>query len=1052
MLAIATSIALMIASASLTDAGDFVNFESGHVRPLAFVASADLLLAVNTPDNRLAVFEASGAGLARAAEVPVGLEPVAVAARILAGGIVEAWVVNHLSDSISVVEIDPGNPSTARVTRTVLIGDEPRDILFAGSGGDRVFVTTAHRGQNRPGDAQLLVPGTPRADVWVFDADDPGGGLSVAPLAIVEGFGDTPRALAASQDGSTVYAAVFRSGSGTTTLNERTVSMHGGLPPPPAGATAGAPLTGLIVEHDSVTGEWTDELGRDWSTYVPFGLPDYDVFVIDADAAVPAVVQNIARVGTTILKLAVRPLDGKLYVANTQARNAVRFEPVLRGHLAENRITVVDGATLTSAHLNSHVDYGVVPGPPAEVEQSLAIPIDMVFSPDGTRLYVAAFGSGKIAVLDPDQLEVGSAFPREDLDVGGGPSGLALDVARDRLYVMNRFDDRIAIVADASQPSRAVSDTVALGFDPSPAEVNDGRRFLYDARATSAHGDESCASCHLFGDMDDLAWDLGDPFGAVLTINNPTIDLGSIPGPGPVTYHPMKGPMLTQSLRGLRDAGPMHWRGDRSGATDGGSSDDAAASFTTFKVAFPGLLGRATELDPADMAAFTAFVLTLRYPPNPIRPLDGPSALQTFGEDTFLHSPSDGGAPCVSCHALPLGTPGLVGVGFPFFQAIKVPHLRNAYQKVGRFGLVADNDHDSTPYIVGDQIRGFGLEFNGSLASVFDFHGPQFGLTPAERNAVTDFVLAFDTGLDAAVGQQVTATPASFAAPDVIDRISLLTSRAEAGACDLVVKGSAASGQRGWVYGGAGTFRSDRQAEGLLDGTALRLQASTPGEERTFTCAPPGSGARIGIDRDADGIGDSDETDGGSDPADPASVPATLERALIRTTSLSLKDRGEPHPLPKARKIKFKSLTKTDSPGHRIVPPTGGGAGDPRIHGATLDVFNAAGSGEVVTVALPPSHWRAVGSATEPKGYRFDDKASPISRVSVLPDKLQIKGGGETWRYTLDEPSQSAIAVRLRLGTGLITCASAPASPGKDTVNKFTAEKHAPAPAACPTP
>ena len=33
-------------------------------------------------------------------------------------------------------------------------------------------------------------------------------------------------------------------------------------------------------------------------------------------------------------------------------------------------------------------------------------------------------------------------------------------------------------------------------------------------------------------------------------------------------FHPMKGPMTTQSLRGMANHGPMHWRGDRTGGND----------------------------------------------------------------------------------------------------------------------------------------------------------------------------------------------------------------------------------------------------------------------------------------------------------------------------------------------------------------------------------------------------------------------------------------------------------------------------------------------------
>ena len=47
--------------------------------------------------------------------------------------------------------------------------------------------------------------------------------------------------------------------------------------------------------------------------------------------------------------------------------------------------------------------------------------------------------------------------------------------------------------------------------NPEPASVVRGRRFLYDATLSSSHGDSVCASCHVFGDFDSLAWDLGNP-------------------------------------------------------------------------------------------------------------------------------------------------------------------------------------------------------------------------------------------------------------------------------------------------------------------------------------------------------------------------------------------------------------------------------------------------------------------------------------------------------------------------------------------------------------
>ena len=77
----------------------FVAFESGHVRPVALSPDGARLFAVNTPDNTLEIFDVVFGTLEHAASVPVGMEPVSVAARTNG----EVWVVNHLSDSVSIV-------------------------------------------------------------------------------------------------------------------------------------------------------------------------------------------------------------------------------------------------------------------------------------------------------------------------------------------------------------------------------------------------------------------------------------------------------------------------------------------------------------------------------------------------------------------------------------------------------------------------------------------------------------------------------------------------------------------------------------------------------------------------------------------------------------------------------------------------------------------------------------------------------------------------------------------------------------------------------------
>src|SRR5438874_6333792 len=79
-------------------------FESLQVRPLALSPDGQLLFATNTPDNRLEIFRVNRRGLEPLGSVEVGLEPVAVAAR----SDDEVWVVNHLSDSVSIVDVGNG--------------------------------------------------------------------------------------------------------------------------------------------------------------------------------------------------------------------------------------------------------------------------------------------------------------------------------------------------------------------------------------------------------------------------------------------------------------------------------------------------------------------------------------------------------------------------------------------------------------------------------------------------------------------------------------------------------------------------------------------------------------------------------------------------------------------------------------------------------------------------------------------------------------------------------------------------------------------------------
>jgi YVTN family beta-propeller protein len=1024
------------AARSASAVNSFVLFESGQVRPLALISDGmgnTRLYAVNTPDNRLEIYSVTGSGLSKIGSVEVGMEPVAVAARTFN----EVWVVNHLSDSVSIVDAT----ATPKVVRTLLVGDEPRDIVFAGAGGNRAFITTARRGQNVPVTTPplLTTEGVPRALVWVFDATNLGNTLEGDPLTIIELFGDTPRALAVN--GSTVYAAVFHSGNQTTAVSEGAVcndsnlnnntpagpctvfgvTMPGGLPNPERSAdNAPRPETGLIVKYNNSNGHWEDQLQptpRNWNNAVKFDLPDYDVFKIDANGNPPAQIgpdtSQYAHVGTILFNMVANPAHNKVYVSNGDAHNEVRFEgpggggSTVRGHLHEARITVLDGSSVLPRHLNKHINYSVVPSPMGTADLSLATPVGMAVSSSGATLYVAGFGSQKIGIYDTTKLEADTFQTTPMLDGvtyvplgAGGPTGVALDETNSRLYVLTRFDNAIRVV-NTTTKSEETGLKQSL-YNPEPASVTNGRRFLYDAAFTSSNGEASCSSCHIFGDFDSLAWDLGNPDDSVLNNPNPI----RVPGPNP-NFHPMKGPMTTQSLRGMANHGPMHWRGDRTAGNDpGGNALDEDGAFKKFNVAFNGLLGRSGPLTTTEMQAFTDFILQETYPPNPIRALDNQLVGdQIAGHNLYVGRVTDTVFNCNGCHVLNPAAGFFGSDGFTSFenepQMFKIPHLRNAYQKVGMFGmpqvqfLTGGNNGPQGP-----QVRGFGFLHDGSVDTLFRFHGATvFSINTTERQQLEEFVLAYDSNMAPIVGQQVTLTNNNNAVPEVTARIALFDARMDAISspeCDVIVKGYVGGQERGWYRLPSGQFRSDHQLapspDPLLSAAQLRALAAVSGQYLTYTAVPVGSGERMGVDRDEDGFYDRDELNLGSDPADPLSVPMIPTATPTNTSPPTFTPTPTPT-LPPAtpasgKKVLIKNALPDDESKNKIVflskdsgiaIPAPGSAADPRCNAspsgtikASLTVTSAT-SGESHTTGLPCQNWTLIGTITSPKGYKYSD-------------------------------------------------------------------------------
>ncbi len=484
---------------------------------------------------------------------------------------------------------------------------------------------------------------------------------------------------------------------------------------------------------------------------------------------------------------------------------------------------------------------------------------------------MAAFGTDRIARVDTNgnvraRIEMGSASGAAvDPRTKRGPRGLALNAPARRLYVLNRIANTLSVIDTMAE---TVLREISVGsFDPTPAFIREGRGFLYDAKL-SGNGTMACASCHVDAEMDMLAWDLGDPLGKMEPVTVTTSG-GAMYS---ATRHPMKGPMVTQTFRGLKGLDPLHWRGDR-------------ASFLAFNGAFATLLG-GTVMTNADMTAFRNFINSVVFQPNPNQKLDrtlpsefgggnpitGRTNFQSFVFDAAQAST------CVQCHNQNSVPQPPVGAGtqrqiiadarLSEPQHVKVPHLRNLYQKIG---------FTKTPGAA--SITGFGFSHDGRDATLFDlFAAPRFGVltndTPTAnliKSNMVALLLCFDTGTAPAVGYGRTLTRTTLLDADALNDWNLLEQQASQAFRDpfyrsgvvtnisLIANGTIDGQRRALLYQPAtDNYLTDRSDTGPFTRSELTARIAA-GDTLTLMGVPIVSGVRMSLDRDWNSVRDGDE-------------------------------------------------------------------------------------------------------------------------------------------------------------------------------------------------
>jgi len=470
-------------------------FVSPHTTPIA--VHEQLVFVVNTPGDTLDVIDTITRSIVT--RVNVGVDPVSVALRPDGK---EIWVANHVSDSVSVVDIDAGSATYMQVVATVqefdrvrkaTSFDEPMGIAFANN--KKAYVALSS-------DNQIAV-------------------IDVASRAVTKRLTITaqdPRAIAV-HDGK-LYVLPFESNNKT--------QLSGG---------AKEDIDGDLVTFDafahSIVSNSKLSLGHVLDIVKHPDMPDRDLYIFDTET--DALIETVDSLGTLLYGMTIDS-NGRVFVAQTDARNDVNGRAGTKNHgLAQmmnraflNRITRV---SLGDSEETPVTFFDLEPLPPAQppAGAALATPYAISVSADDSTLVVSAAGSDKLITMDAN---TGEVLGRVTVDAV--PRGVAL-VSDDKgrpanAWVLNAVENTVSLVGIANTAKPKVVATVVLE-DPTHPTVKRGRK-AFETAAASTTGTYACASCHPDGHTDQLLWVLATPI---------------------VTGGDQIQPRTTMPVRGLRD-------------------------------------------------------------------------------------------------------------------------------------------------------------------------------------------------------------------------------------------------------------------------------------------------------------------------------------------------------------------------------------------------------------------------------------------------------------------------------------------------------------------
>ena len=657
----------------------FVNFETPHVHPLdlapGFPALPEKLLAVNTAEGSLLIFSLSSGLPVQTGLVMVGTDPVTVRTR----SATEAWVVNRISNTISVVDLQHN-----AVTDTFDVCHAPGDVVFPSKVSQAIVSCT------RP---NLLV------------AVDVTSHAIVSSTPIV---GESPRSLAVSPDGSTVYVGIFESGTPTTVLegdsndpriNNVTENPAGpwrGTTPvsnnsaylagtstqefiPALNSAVGAPPPVATIVAKSGDGYFNGSVA---CTRSVFGDPD------------PYVVKACQYQDPNSLTWINCAVEGGTCTLPAGSRYQVRFGAngnYSSGEWSDDMqadwTSIVTGAQSSVSNRVSGWDlpdhdvaiYNVSSGTVKYQTRLMNAVMSVSVNPGNSQVYVVGTDATNYIrfqpILDGKFLHVDLAYfpvstgntnyaptivdlnPQIDYtqsSTTGALNSVAIGDPRGIAWQLNGSDAFVTgmgsnnVVKIDAKGNRVAQ--IPVGQGPTGIVLDYDRGELYvlnkfDSSITtlSFANSMSVLATTPFFDPTPNAITAGRPFlyNTHLGSGNGQIACGSchidaksdrltwdLGDPSAADdardgfiFHPMKGPMATMTLQNIIGSPSLHHRGDR-------------ADLFAFAPAFQQLQGLTAPMDTASMTLFQSFLATVTFPPNPNRDVNN-----AFGQAVSIPGP-----------------------------------------------------------------------------------------------------------------------------------------------------------------------------------------------------------------------------------------------------------------------------------------------------------------------------------------------------------------------------------------------------------------------------